>query len=259
MSRPASEPLVCHPIGVARTPFPDKASAPRQATVARDAPGRIELAPATGMEDALRDLERFTHVFVLHWFHLAGAFRPRVLPPRSDRRRGVLATRSPHRPNPIGLSVVRLTSVEALTLHVRGVDMVDGTPVLDVKPYLPYADAVPDASHGWLEPEADPEPAWAVELDDLARAQLDFLRGRGVELAGLLTERLSLGPRPHAYRRIRRTPAGLVIAIGEWRAQFTEEGRSLRVHAIASGYRARDLATRAELEVHRELHARFPR
>ena len=117
-------------------------------------------------------------------------WRPKVLPPRSaGRRRGVFSTRSPHRPNPIGLSVVRLDEVRGLTLHVRDVDMIDGTPVLDLKPYVPYADAFPDARTGWLEPLAgrrrgrepaavDPEPGFAVTWSPLAAEQAAWLRAR---------------------------------------------------------------------------------
>lgn len=259
MPEPPRAPLVCQPIGVVRTPFADKASAPRQPAAARGVEGRVVLDSTTGMEDALQDLERFTHVFVLYWFHLARGFRPRVLPPRSDRRRGVLATRAPHRPNPLGLSVVRLVRVDGLTLHVRDVDMVDGTPVLDVKPYLPYADAVTDAGHGWLEPAAaDPSPPWAVTFDERARAALELLRAHGVDLEARLVERLALGPQPHAYRRIRRTGAGLEIGVGEWRARFDTAGREIRVRDIRSGYRARDLAAAGpDLAAHRELVARF--
>ena len=145
--------LTLRPIGVVRSPFTEKVSAPRQPAAARDVVGRIELAAWPGMEHAVCDLDGCTHLWVIFWFHEAHDFRPKVLPPRSaGERRGVLATRSPHRPNPIGLSVVRLDRVEGLVLHIRDVDMLDGTPVLDVKPYVPYTDSVPEARVGWLSP-----------------------------------------------------------------------------------------------------------
>src|SRR6185503_7085840 len=129
-----------------------KSAAPRQPPAAASTQGRIELHASAQMRDALSDLEGFSHVWVIFWFHHAKGWRPKVLPPRSSRKRGVLATRAPHRPNPIGMSVLALERIEGTTLHVRGVDMLDGTPVLDVKPYVPYADVVP-ASSGWLGAE----------------------------------------------------------------------------------------------------------
>ncbi len=143
------------PIGVVHTPFPDRVSTPRQPYAAREARGTIELYPGHDFEHALEDLEGWDRLWVIFCFHLnpAGVWRPKVLPPRSaGKRRGVFSTRSPHRPNPIGLSVVRLDEVRGLTLYVRDVDMIDGTPVLDLKPYVPYADAFPGARTGWLEP-----------------------------------------------------------------------------------------------------------
>ena len=150
-------PITLTPIGVVRTPFADRVSAPRQPCAAGGARGTIELLPGRDFEHALSDLEGWDRIWVVFAFHLnpPGAWRPKVLPPRSaGKRRGVFSTRSPHRPNPIGLSVVRLDGVAGLSLHVRDVDMIDGTPVLDLKPYVPYADAFPDARTGWLEPLA---------------------------------------------------------------------------------------------------------
>ena len=101
---------------------------------------------------ALSDLDGFDRIWVISWFHLNGAGWPsRVRPPRGGPKRGLLATRAPHRPNPLGLSVLRLLGVEGHTLQVDGLDLIDGTPVLDIKPYLHFADAFPDASAGWVD------------------------------------------------------------------------------------------------------------
>src|SRR4029078_3806186 len=94
---------------------------------------------------ALGGLEAFGHIWVISWLHLNTSWNPTVIPPRGPKvRRGVLATRAPHRPNPIGLSALKLVRVQGRVLHVLGLDLLDGTPVLDVKPYVPYADAFPD-------------------------------------------------------------------------------------------------------------------
>jgi tRNA (adenine37-N6)-methyltransferase len=260
------------PIGIVRTPFPDRVSTPRQPYAAREASGTIELLPGHDFEHALADLEGWDRLWVIFCFHLnpPGAWRPKVLPPRSaGKRRGVFSTRSPHRPNPIGLSVVRLDQVRGLTLHVRDVDMVDGTPVLDLKPYVPYADAFPAARTGWLEPLApegstaavDPEPGFRVTWSALAAEQAAWLlREHGVDLVAPVDRVLELGPQPHPYRRIKAEGAGFRLAVKDWRVRFRVEGREVTVEAVGSGYRAAQLAAAAtpEVVVQRAFVERFP-
>jgi len=176
-------------------------------------------------------------LFVFHRNDEEGrVWRPKVLPPRSRTRRGVFATRAPHRPNPIGMSVVRLVAVEGLTLRVRGLDLLDGTPVLDVKPYVSYADAHPDAGAGWLEAR-DPVEPWTIVFEPRADAQLSWLAARQVDLRRAIQERLELGPEPHPYRRIRVSGDERILALREWRAVFRSDGRTLSVAELRSGYR----------------------
>ncbi len=137
-------PITFAPIGVVHTPFADRASAPRQPAAAVGTEGTIELLPGRHFEHALSDLEGWERIWVVFLFHLNEGFRPKVLPPRSTKRRGVFSTRSPHRPNPLGISVVRLVSVTGLTVRVLDVDMIDQSPVLDLKPYLPPFDRADD-------------------------------------------------------------------------------------------------------------------
>lgn len=156
----------------------------------------------------------------------------------------MFATRSPHRPNPIGMSVLRLDRIEGLTLHVLDVDFVDGTPVLDIKPYLPYSDAFPESGHGWLEaPTSDPGPRFDVRLSALAERQLArILELSGEDLGARLREVLAAGPTPHPYRRIRRIDDGYVIAVRDYRARFQVEGSWVTVERIHTGYRRREFA-----------------
>jgi tRNA-Thr(GGU) m(6)t(6)A37 methyltransferase TsaA len=246
--------LTLRPIGVIHTPFVDKVSAPRQTYAAPDAEGTIVLEPGRGLEDALDDLGSWEYLWVLYWFHLNEGWRPKVLPPRSKVKRGVLATRSPHRPSPIGMSVVKLLRVEGLTVHVRGVDMIDGTPVLDLKPYVASADSLPDAGTGWLgapDPVAPFEVVWA----DRARDEAAWLKEvHGVDLVTPVERTLALGPEPHAYRRIRKeADGGLRLAVKDWRVRFVaEEGRRVRVLGIETGYRVAELGKEG-LGVHREF------
>lgn len=252
--------LLVEPIGIARTPFIEKVDAPRQPAAARGVEGTIELLPGRGFEDALSDIEQWTHLWLVFWFHLNEGWRPKVMPPRSDRKRGVFATRSPHRPNPIGISAVQLVRVERLTLHVRDIDLVDGTPIIDIKPYVAYTDAI-DADAGWLQQDGskDPGATYQVTFEPLAETQLAFLGERNVQLRQRLEQALSLGPQPHAYRRIKRDNKGDYIAIKDWRARFIVNDHVITVVSLHTGVKPRELTDTKKLDAipHREFVERF--
>lgn len=242
-------------IGVARTPFVEKKDAPRQPRAARGVRGVIVLEDTAEMRDAIADLETWSHLWIVYVFDRRGeGWSPKVQPPRESERRGVLSTRSPHRPNPIGLSAVRLERVIGCALHVVDVDMLDGSPVLDVKPYVAYTDAIADASHGWLA--EDPRAAWTVIFDDEAERALAWLAARGVALEEPIAKALALGPEPHAYRRIKPDGATSVLALKEWRARFEVRARTIRVLAIESGWRPDQIAKDPTLALHAAFLAR---
>jgi tRNA (adenine37-N6)-methyltransferase len=136
------------PIGLIRTPFTSTAGMPIQSVVARDVPGTLELDP--DYAPGLADLEGFSHLILVYHLHLAGTPRLVVTPFLDEVPHGIFATRSPARPNPIGLSTVRLAGVRATTIDVLDVDMVDGTPLLDIKPYVPAFDDRAGARIGWF-------------------------------------------------------------------------------------------------------------
>jgi len=146
-------PFSLAPIGWVRSPYRRRFGTPQQASaIDSDLEAVLELDPERVPESALRDLLGMERIWVLSWLHRSGTWGPLVRPPRGARvRRSVFATRSPDRPNPLGLSAVRLVGVEGTDLHVRGVDLLDGTPILDVKPYVPYADAFPGSRAGWID------------------------------------------------------------------------------------------------------------
>ncbi|KAJ8907612.1 hypothetical protein NDN08_007722 [Rhodosorus marinus] len=147
-------------IGVIRSPYKERFGTPRQATVWEqsigNAPqdGEIHLNGDPRYEHALRGLDGFDYCWVICWMHLNTGWNPLVTPPRGPRtKQGIFATRAPHRPNPISLSALKITSVDYKNriVHVKGLDLLDGTPILDIKPYVPYADAFPNAAAGWLD------------------------------------------------------------------------------------------------------------
>jgi tRNA-Thr(GGU) m(6)t(6)A37 methyltransferase TsaA len=135
------------PIGVARTPYTDTAQIPKGPGAKHDAEGTLELLPE--LEAGLTDVGGFSHLYVIWVFDRADGYSLLATPPTDTRTHGVFATRSPRRPNPIGLTVVKLLGREGPRLRVRGVDMLDGTPILDLKPYLTNVPAE-DLRRGWL-------------------------------------------------------------------------------------------------------------
>jgi len=137
------------PIGVIRSPHRSAAGTPIQPTYAKGVEGQVVVDPA--FEEALVDIEGFEHIWLVYHFDRAASFKPRVVPYRDTREHGLFATRSPSRPNPIGLSVVRLLGREGNVLKVRGIDILDGTPLLDIKPYVSEFDAHPSSKAGWLD------------------------------------------------------------------------------------------------------------
>jgi tRNA (adenine37-N6)-methyltransferase len=255
------------PIGIVHSPWRDKRSAPRQPSEARGVSGRIELSRGGAYEHALCDLEEWSHIWVLFWFHLNHSWRAKVQPPRSERKRGVFSTRSPYRPNPIGLSVLALDRVEGRVLHVRDLDILDQTPVFDIKPYVAYSDVPVLPNAGWLAAERarDQGPRFEVRWDERSAEQLRWLAPRlDFDLRALAEAVLSAGPTPHPYRRIRREGDGYTLAVKDFRLQFAVAGEVVSIHDVRSGYRASVLADAGAaaqdstpLQVHRDFSERF--
>ncbi len=141
--------IVFRPIGTVRSPFHEPAGTPVQAAASRTAVGVIEIFPE--YQAGLQDLEGFSHLILIYHCHLAKGFSLKTKAFLDNREHGVFATRAPARPNPIGISTVRLERVEGARLYIREVDIVDGTPLLDLKPYVPRFDCFPEAQSGWFE------------------------------------------------------------------------------------------------------------
>jgi tRNA-Thr(GGU) m(6)t(6)A37 methyltransferase TsaA len=137
------------PIGVIRSPYRTAAGTPIQPAYAKQADGEVVVDES--FESALADIEGFERIWLIYGLDRAGTFKARVIPYRDTQEHGLFATRAPSRPNPIGLSVVQLLAREGNVLRVRGLDILDGTPLLDIKPYVPEFDAFPQSTAGWLD------------------------------------------------------------------------------------------------------------
>ncbi len=193
-------------IGTIHSCFKEKFGIPRQPGLVADATATLELLPPYNRPEVVKGLEGFSHLWLTFVFHAIeqGKWSPTVRPPRlgGNKRVGVFASRSTHRPNPIGLSVVELERVESdaqsVVLHLKGVDLLDGTPVLDIKPYLPYVDAIEQAEGGYASsaPGGRQPVGFSAEAERVLQQHMsDYPR-----LRILITELLALDPRP-AYKQ----------------------------------------------------------
>lgn len=260
--------LTLTPIGFIHTTYRDRSAAPRQPGMASETTvGEITLLPRQNFEQALQDLDGFERIWILFWFDRNKGWNPKVLPPRSRKKKGVFATRSPHRPNPIGISLCRLLKVEGLRVLVESPDLLDGTPILDIKPYIPGVEAFPDSKAGWLDSEKADSPAtYEVEVEQRAREQAEWLESKfGIEPLDRACELLIHDPHPHPYKRIKSEQGGtLVLSVKSWRVRYRLDGRRVVILEIASGYSKEALAegkrTRRPLhdeEAHRAFHGQW--
>ena len=235
--------LTLTPIGLIHTPYRDRAEAPRQPRAElKSAEGKIVLNAGQNFDQALDDLDGFEFIWIVSWFHKNENWKPKVLPPRGSKiKRGVFATRSPYRPNPIGLSLARLIEIKGRTIRVAETDLLDGTPILDIKPYLPYAEAFPDARIGWLESwTTEDNTRYAVTWTALALKQSAWLLEHcGIDLRAHVERSLSRDAAPHPYRRISKNKTGVLqLAVKSWRIEFLVNGTSVEIQRLASGYSA---------------------
>ncbi len=215
-----------HPIATLRTVFAEKFGVPRQSGMVNEAMGRVEFLPEFSRADFVRGLDSFSHIWLVTVFHESTAWdgKATVRPPRlgGNERLGVFATRSPNRPNPIGLSLVSIVSIETeprLVIHVAGVDAVDGTPVLDIKPYLPWCESQPDAHAGW----AGAAPRERDESDVILSDAINELLGAD---AAVVRHLLRLDPQP-AYHDGGERSYGMTVA--GWNVRWRVDGEKVIV------------------------------
>ena len=239
-----------------------KYDVPRQGFLNAGNPGVVELLGGRGFEQGLRDLDGFERIWLLFQFDRNQSWRPTVappVPPRDGRRVGVFASRSPYRPNPIGLTCVRLLAVEGLRLVVDEADLLDGTPILDIKPYIPRADAFPEARAGWVDEQA-PE-VWTVAESERFHVQAAWIAAwQGPDLAATATLQLRENPFDGSRKRVVVDGDAGVLAIRMFRIHFRIDSvaRVIELEAVASGYSPEELADGSN-DPHgdKTLHARF--
>ncbi|WP_440877483.1 tRNA (N6-threonylcarbamoyladenosine(37)-N6)-methyltransferase TrmO [Thalassotalea sp. PLHSN55] len=193
-------------IGKVHSPYKEKFAIPRQPGLVSAAKGKIELVGEFNQVELVRDLENYSHIWVVFIFHgtQAQGWKPLVRPPRlgGNKKTGVLATRSTFRPNPIGMSVVKLEGIEhknkKVYLTISGLDLLDQTPVIDIKPYLPYVDAIADAQAGFAQQA--PESKLTISFNENSKQFLAKAQAKFPELSQLIEQVLAQDPRP-AYKK----------------------------------------------------------
>ncbi len=192
------------PIGIIHTPYKEKFAVPRQPGLAPSATATLRLTGISNSADTIRGIQQFSHLWLLFLFNQNRNtdWSPTVRPPRlgGNKRIGVFSSRSPFRPNGIGMSAVELKGVKQdkgqISLELGSVDLVDGTPIIDIKPYIPYSDAIFDANGGFAQTEPE---LLRVEFSELARQQLRF-HANQVQVQAVISEVLAQDPRP-AYKK----------------------------------------------------------
>lgn len=198
--------LTLTPVAIIHTPYKEKFSVPRQPNLVQDGVGVVELLPPYNVPEAVRGLEQFSHIWLIFQFDKVpvGKWQPTVRPPRlgGNQRVGVFASRATHRPNPLGLSKVELKKIECrhgqVLLHLGAVDLVDGTPIFDIKPYIAYADSEPDAQSGFAQEK--PKTDLTVIFSEAAQRAVQKQEKNRPHFQRFITEVLQQDPRP-AYQQ----------------------------------------------------------
>ena len=198
--------LTLSPIAIIHTPYKEKFSVPRQPNLVEDGVGIVEFLPPYNSPEAVRGLEQFSHLWLIFQFDQIqqGKWQPTVRPPRlgGNQRVGVFASRATHRPNPLGLSKVKLRQVECINgnvfLHLGAVDLVDGTPIFDIKPYIAYADSEPNAQSSFAQEK--PPAKLTVEFTEQAKSAVKKREEKRPNLSRFIRQVLEQDPRP-AYQQ----------------------------------------------------------
>lgn len=256
-----NESLSLEPIGVFRAAALKKYELPRQPHSSGQS-GEVILAEGKNFEQALEGLESFDRVWLLFAFHQAKGWRPKVLPTRALQKIGLFATRSPYRPSSLGLSCVKLIEIKKRTLTIEGSDLIDSTPIFDIKPYIPYCDSFPDSKAGWVDDLAGRE--YQLSWSERALEQRGYLQAtHGVVFADEAFSVLRFFLGPNHYNRVSHLYEDVyMLAYKSWRFVFSSNcfQQKIQILCIQSGYLPeelfRDTTTQSgDLIVHRDYSA----
>ncbi len=201
--------------------------------------GKIKLQSGHNYEQALQDLVGCSHIWIIFGFHQNSNWKHLVQTPRSNKKIGVFATRAPYRPNPIGLSLVRLVDIQNLTIEVGENDILNGSPIYDIKPFHPEHDVAADATIEWLETSAHSKNA--LRFSPLADSQLEYLESNGVSIKAFIVRQLEYDPINDSKKRVESHGHSFTLAYRTWRIDFTFAENTVGVLAVRSGYTSEEL------------------
>jgi tRNA-Thr(GGU) m(6)t(6)A37 methyltransferase TsaA len=219
--------LLFKPIGLLHSELKQRYETPRQGVLVKGSTAVINLNPKNNFEQAVKDLDGFDRVWIIYQFHLSKNWKPLVSPPRHTRNKvGVFATRAPYRPNQIGLSCVKLEKVEGLKIFISESDILDGSPILDIKPYLPYSDSFPGSKTGWVK--SGLENIYEVVFDEKAKQFADKLKKEeNVNLLSYTQVQLEFNPTDTTRKRISQAASKsgkgiiFILAYQKWRINYS--------------------------------------
>lgn len=233
---------------------------PRQG-VFSDAGGYIELSKGENYEQALKDLDGFDYIWVIFVFHHNSTWKPVTNPPYSDGngKKGVFATRSPYRPNPIGMSCVRLNRISGNKIYVEASDILNNTPVLDIKPYISDYDSFPEASRGWLDNVV--KDNYSIQYSHEAEVKVNYLKELSVDLTGAISSQLAFNPFDKTRKKFEAGDKGFIFRFKTWMIKFTITDNLITIENIYSGYKEYNTLcgndTLEDLEIHRLFNGKF--
>lgn len=221
-------------------------------------PGTITLTAGKNFEQALKNLHQCSHIWIIYVFHHNEKWKPQVATPRSKNKIGVFATRAPYRPNPIGMSCVKILKIKGLKIDVDKNDLLDGTPILDIKPYHPQSDVITDAEIGWLDSSEHKAQKMQVRFSPRAEDQMDFLEIHGLkDLKPFIIRQLEYDPTDKTKKRVKNNKHFFTLAYRTWRADFVVIDESVTVLQIHSGYSPLDLDSEIDKYKDKPIHRIF--
>jgi len=227
--------ITLNPIGFLQSDLKQRYETPRQGVLAKKSSSIINLNSKSNFEQAVIDIDGFDRLWIIFQFHLNETWKPLVTPPRHTRKKvGVFATRAPYRPNQIGLSCVKLDKVDGLKIYISESDILDGSPIIDIKPYLPYSDSFPDVKTGWVK--SGLENIYQVIFDEnVTKAAGKLLTKENVNLLRYATVQLEFNPTDTTRKRITQSTKKnikenqFVLAYQKWRINYVVDEKIKKV------------------------------
>ena len=236
--------ITYNPIGTFYSTENEKYQIPNQSGLDNNMEGFIEINKDLNVSQVLHGLEGFNFIWIIFHFHKVDNWKNMISVQRSEKKQGVFSTRSPHRPNPIGISCIEVKEIKGREIRLISPDLMNGTPILDLKPYLAYSDSKPNASNGWLENQQTPEK-YSIELNNISKTKISWLGERKIQIMNYINTTLVFFPQPNKKKRIQLLAENdnifnCELACKTWRISYNlnENNKSISITDIYSGYKS---------------------